>query len=1197
MNRVNSLSRTLGRAAALFGGLFAALSADAQPIGFASLNGGTTGGAGGTTVTVSTGTALQDALDNKGENDPIVIYVNGTITPGNSSDSKINIKDTNNVSIVGVGANGEFDGIGIKIWRANNVIIQNLTIHEVDTGDKDGVSIEGPASNIWVDHNEIYASLDVDKDHYDGLVDMKGESEYITISYNYLHDSWKTSLVGSSDGDDHDRKVTYHHNRWENVNSRLPLFRHGQGHLFNNYYYNIIDTGINSRMGATLRIEHNHFESCKDPIVSMYSDEIGYWDVVDNFFDGCTGNQPTSSTVSYTPPYSYTLDAVEDVRDIVFACAGVDRLSCTSGGGSSSSSTSSSSTSSSTSSTSSTSSSSSSTSSSSSGGGSETLTLQESETGFCSVDGTVDSDHSGYTGSGFANSSNESGSTIVWSVELSAADTVTAEWRYANGSSDRPATVEVNGVDVGSLSFPGTGAWDQWATVTTDLSLGAGYSEIALRADGGSGLANIDRLSLDGSGLSAGDCAGGSSSSSSSSSSSTGSSSSSSSSGSSSSSSSGGSLGPNLALGGNADGSSKGGGTSYGNVVDGDLGSYWQPGSSSGERISVKGLDGIPFNTVILRELGSVIGAWRLVNHDTDEELASGNGIGPALQVYLGAQAMNKIDLMIDSASAAPQIAEFEVYEASGDSSSSSSSGSTSSTSSSSSSSSSSGGSTSSSSTSSSTSSSSTSSTSSSSSSGSSSSSSGGSVTQDCINLVSDPTINWRESPTLTSDQQIVECLSQTLGRAVGYGEEALGGYDPNGNSHLIVITTDGPDSPEDQILSAISSEDHNWIVFDKFDFANEYELGMYRTHCDDAAVQSHLGASEAQCIDYPQWCAAHGGGSGQDCVEAFFNDALNEGDLPIRNPVIRANTTIDGRQSQAYFRFSGFAIGSDSSGAPVITSPNVILTHLEFRGAGHVEDHDLDPDMIRATGASSDIWVHKNTFDTTGDSAFDVKVGAYDITISFNRVQNVKRATLHGSSDSRTINEQIRTTIHDNLFTTSDDQYFDLGNTLRRVPLIRRGTSHIFNNVFMNYRKDTLSVRVGASVLWEDNMFMVNQVHQEKDDVQTSLAEIAGNLLRDVDGGNFRAEGTYLWFTDAACTLDAATQTVVDEASGSVGDLSLDYSSASQAAISSHRMSAGQDLEDYVSKTAGRAGERPFNSPLAGDLWYVLGLPDGACQ
>ncbi|MBP1914247.1 pectate lyase [Lederbergia galactosidilyticus] len=298
-------------------------------MGFATLNGGTTGGEGenAVTVTVNTGTDLQNAIKNKDPNKPLKIYVNGKITQGNSAGlSKIDIKDVNDISIYGSGTKGELEGIGIKIWRANNIIIRNLKIHHVNIGDKDAISIEGPARNVWIDHNELYNTLNADKDYYDGLIDVKKDAAYITVSWNHIHDSWKTSLIGSSDSDDYDRRITYHHNYWSNVNSRLPLFRFGQGHLFNNYYDNIIDTGINSRMGATLKIENNHFENSKDPIVSLYSKEIGYWDVSNNMFTNSTGNMPITSTVTYNPPYQYTLTPVGEVKVLVRQNAGVGKI-------------------------------------------------------------------------------------------------------------------------------------------------------------------------------------------------------------------------------------------------------------------------------------------------------------------------------------------------------------------------------------------------------------------------------------------------------------------------------------------------------------------------------------------------------------------------------------------------------------------------------------------------------------------------------------------------------------------------------------------------------------------------------------------------------------------------------------------------------------------------------------------------------
>ena len=465
-----------------------------------------------------------------------------------------------------------------------------------------------------------------------------------------------------------------------------------------------------------------------------------------------------------------------------------------------------------------------------------------------------------------------------------------------------------------------------------------------------------------------------------------------------------------------------------------------------------------------------------------------------------------------------------------------------------------------------------------------------------CQQLVTDPTINWRDS-ALKSDQEIVECLSHSLGRPVGYGEGALGGYDPAGSSKLVVITQSSSQSVEGQLMEALSGEDHAWVVFDKADFAQDFEIGMYRLHCSNPEVLDHLQASEAECLDYHLWCQNRQYDNDVECLEQFFNVALNDGDLPIRNPVIGSNKTIDGRMSEAYFRFSGFAIGADSSGEPTQTATSVILTHLRFEGAGHTEDHGLDPDMIRSTGASHDIWIHKNDFDLTGDSAFDVKVGAYDITMSFNRVMDVKRASLHGSSDSRTINEQITTTMHHNAFVTRDSQYDTLGNTGRRVPLIRRGTSHMWNNLFVNYRKDVLSVRVGANVLWQDNAMLVNEALQEKSSLEASLEELRGNLLRDIDDGNFRADGTFLWFSDGACNVNDTTQTALTQAAGTVDDLSLQYSPQSQAAFNAERKTAQQALVDYISATAGKYGELPFNSPFASSFETVVAQDKVPCQ
>jgi rhamnogalacturonan endolyase len=129
-----------------------------------------------------------------------------------------------------------------------------------------------------------------------------------------------------------------------------------------------------------------------------------------------------------------------------------------------------------------------------------TVTIQENTAGFCSVNGTVDSDNAGYTGTGFCNTSNAVGSGISWRVSVPTAGSYTISWRYANGGgSDRPGSLLINGAtSIASISFPATTDWTTWTTAQAVVSLSAGTTDIRLQATGSSGLANIDNINING---------------------------------------------------------------------------------------------------------------------------------------------------------------------------------------------------------------------------------------------------------------------------------------------------------------------------------------------------------------------------------------------------------------------------------------------------------------------------------------------------------------------------------------------------------------------------------------------------------------------------------------------------------------------------------------------------------------------------
>lgn len=125
-----------------------------------------------------------------------------------------------------------------------------------------------------------------------------------------------------------------------------------------------------------------------------------------------------------------------------------------------------------------------------------TITIQENEAGFCGVEGSVDSNNGGFTGSGFANTANATGNGIDYIVDA-AAGSATLVIRYANGSSSRPANVILNGSSqVSNLDMPSTGSWTSWSTVSTSVNLAEGSNSIRLQANASGGLANIDYLEV-----------------------------------------------------------------------------------------------------------------------------------------------------------------------------------------------------------------------------------------------------------------------------------------------------------------------------------------------------------------------------------------------------------------------------------------------------------------------------------------------------------------------------------------------------------------------------------------------------------------------------------------------------------------------------------------------------------------------------
>jgi hypothetical protein len=130
--------------------------------------------------------------------------------------------------------------------------------------------------------------------------------------------------------------------------------------------------------------------------------------------------------------------------------------------------------------------------------GSGTATIYQAENATLSGP-IVASQHTGYTGTGYADYQNANNDYIQWTVNATKAGTYTLTFRYANGGTgDRPLAIAVNGTTVkSSLSFPVTANWDTWSTVSLTVTLNAGNNTIRATATGQSG-GNVDYLQVSG---------------------------------------------------------------------------------------------------------------------------------------------------------------------------------------------------------------------------------------------------------------------------------------------------------------------------------------------------------------------------------------------------------------------------------------------------------------------------------------------------------------------------------------------------------------------------------------------------------------------------------------------------------------------------------------------------------------------------
>lgn len=306
--------------------------------GYATIGDSTTGGTGGSIITINNLTELETWADTRENNtSPEIVNISGKIS--SSSSTIITVKHGENISILGLDSTAELEHVGLFIWDYKNVIIRNLKIHEVEYPN-DALSIS-ECQYVWVDHCELYSVYTPgEMDIYDGLLDIKKGSKNVTVSWCYLHDHMKTCLIGHTDNEtqgveDSLMRITIHHNYFSNTDGRNPSLRFGAVHYYNNYCENISDYGFAIRKRAHALIENNHYHNVDIPITTdKFDDEIadqGYACLNGNIYSGSCSENDNSITRTDCDfwndlPYSYYPENANTVSARVKAYAGVGKL-------------------------------------------------------------------------------------------------------------------------------------------------------------------------------------------------------------------------------------------------------------------------------------------------------------------------------------------------------------------------------------------------------------------------------------------------------------------------------------------------------------------------------------------------------------------------------------------------------------------------------------------------------------------------------------------------------------------------------------------------------------------------------------------------------------------------------------------------------------------------------------------------------
>ncbi|GAA1081086.1 pectate lyase family protein [Nocardiopsis metallicus] len=264
---------------------------------------GVTGGAGGETVTATDADELAEHLSAA---EPLVVEVEGDI------DLDGTVRVASDKTLLGVGEGAELTGGGLIVDGSSNVILANLGM----VSEGPAIAVRGGAHHVWVDGSTFSGGED------SALISVTEGSDHVTLSWNHFTEAESAVVIGGRDDQPGALRVTVHHNFFDGTSGRHPRARNAEHvHVFNNYFRDNPEYGVESAYGSNVLVEGNYFEGT--PVsVSTETDEPGNVVTRDNLL--VDSKQPQLRGNVPDPPYAYELDDTVNVPEVVMNRAGTD---------------------------------------------------------------------------------------------------------------------------------------------------------------------------------------------------------------------------------------------------------------------------------------------------------------------------------------------------------------------------------------------------------------------------------------------------------------------------------------------------------------------------------------------------------------------------------------------------------------------------------------------------------------------------------------------------------------------------------------------------------------------------------------------------------------------------------------------------------------------------------------------------------